>query len=143
MKPPEGMNAEAWLERCVEKTVGAPVDTQTRGTLLFALSTLGSLVHDLTFIQKLISEEMMQESPFTFIEQFSFEEHLRRENARKYLIPHILVELTSRFPSIDVQSVKQALESIHDYDRLVELHNRVNDTTSVEAFLQALYESKV
>ena len=64
MKPPEGMNTEAWLERCVEKTVGAPVDTQTRGTLLFALSTLGSLAHDLTFIQKLISEEIMQESPY-------------------------------------------------------------------------------
>ena len=85
----------------------------------------------------------MQESPFTFIEQFSFEEHLRRENARKYLIPHILVELTSRFPSSDVQSVKQALESIHDYDRLVELFDRVNVTPNVEAFLQELSEAEV
>ena len=40
MKPPEGMNKEAWLERCVEKTVGAPVDTQTRGMLLFCVIKL-------------------------------------------------------------------------------------------------------
>ena len=86
---------------------------------------------------------MMQESPFTFIEQFSFEEHLRRENARKYLIPHILAKLTSRFPSSDVQSVKQALESVHDYDRLVELSDRVSVTPNVEAFLQELNASKV
>ena len=64
MKPPVGMNTEAWLERCVETTRSAPVDNQTRGTLLFALSTLSSLAHDPTFFQKHISAEMMQESPF-------------------------------------------------------------------------------
>ena len=64
MRPPTDMNTEVWLRKCVEKTEAAPVDTQTRGTLLFALSMLGSLAHDLTFLQKLISEEIMQESPF-------------------------------------------------------------------------------
>lgn len=68
---------------------------------------------------------------------------LRRENARKYLIPHILVKLISRFPSGDVQSVQQALESIQDYDRLVDLYKRVNDTPNVEAFLQELSEAEV
>ena len=57
------MNTEAWLEICVETTRTVPVDSQTRETLLFALSTLGSLAHDLTFFQKHISEAMMQESP--------------------------------------------------------------------------------
>ena len=66
MKPPVGMNSEVWLEKCVKKTVGAPVDIQTRGTLLFALSTLGSLTYDLTFIQELISEEIMRESTFIY-----------------------------------------------------------------------------
>jgi hypothetical protein len=64
MSSPTGMGTEVWLERCVEKTVVAPVDPQTRGTLLFALSTLGSLAHDLTFIQKLISEETRPMSRF-------------------------------------------------------------------------------
>ncbi len=64
MKPPEDLNTEAWLQKCVETTESAQVDSQTRGTLLFALSTLGSLTHDANLFQKLISEEMMQESPF-------------------------------------------------------------------------------
>ncbi len=136
MKPPEGMNTEAWLERCVEKTVSAPVDSQTRGTLLFALSTLSSLAYDLTFIQTLISEEMMQESPFPFIE------HLRKQGieqgARENCITNILSVLTKRFPLGDVQPVSVALESIEDLDRLTELHLTAIDTPNVEAFLQEL-----
>ena len=136
MKPPEGMNTEAWLERCVEKTVVAPVDTQTRGTLLFALSTLGSLAHDLTFLQTLISEEMMQESPFPFIE------HLRKQGARETFINNILSVLTERFPLSDVQPVEQALESIEDLEQLTELLRTAVRTASVETFLQGLDASE-
>ncbi len=132
MKPPEGTDKEEWLERCVEKTVDAPVDTQTRGTLLFALSTLGSLEYDLTFIQTLISEEMMQKSPFPYIE------HLRKQGARENSINFILSVLTERFPLSDVQPVEQALESILDLDRLTELHRTAVRTSSVETFLQGI-----
>ena len=48
MNPPKDMTTEAWLQECVEKIESAPVDTKTRGTLLFALSLLGGLVHDPT-----------------------------------------------------------------------------------------------
>ena len=141
MKPPEGMNKEAWLERCVEKTVGAPVDPQTRGTLLFALSTLGSLAHNLTFIQTLISEEMMQVSPFPFIE------HLRKQGfeqgARENCITNILSVLAERFPMSDVQPIGQVLESIEELDRLTELHRTAVRTSSVETFLQALNATEV
>ena len=64
MKAPVGITSEAWVQKCIEKTESAPVDKQTRGTLLFALSTLGSLSIDPSLFQNLISEEMMQESPF-------------------------------------------------------------------------------
>jgi hypothetical protein len=130
MRPPTGMRTEVWLRKCVEKTEAAPVDTQTRGTLLFALSTLGSIAHDLTFLQKLISEEMMQESPFI--------EHLMQKGARENSINNIQSVLTKRFPQSDVQHVEQALESIQDLDRLTELHLTAIDTPSVEAFLQEL-----
>ena len=137
MKPPEGMNKEAWLERCVEKTVDAPVDTQTRGTLLFALSTIGSLEYDLTFIQKLISEEMMQKSPFPYIE------HLRKQGARENSINNTLSVLTKRFQLSDVQPVADALESIEDLEHLTELHLTAIDIPSVEAFLQGIDATKV
>ena len=129
------MNTEVWLQKCVEKTEAAPVDTQTRGTLLFALSTLGSLAHDLTFLQKLISEEMMRESPFI--------EHLMQKGARENSINNIQSVLTTRFPQSDVQDVEHALESIQDLEYLSTLLLTAIDTPSVEAFLQTLNGSGV
>ena len=134
MRPPTDMNTEVWLRKCVEKTEAAPVDTQTRGTLLFALSMLGSLAHDLTFLQKLISEEIMQESPF-------YEHIIQRgieQGSREMSVKNILSVLTERFPQSDVQPVEQALESIQDIDRLTKLLLTAIDTPSVEAFLQEL-----
>ena len=64
MKPPADMTPEAWVERCVQTTQQASVDKETRGTLLFALSLFGSLVHPPEFFQDPISEAIMQESPF-------------------------------------------------------------------------------
>ena len=64
MKPPAGMSAETWIEKCIETTHAADVDQQTRGTLLFALSLFGSLAHPPEFFQDRILEEIMQESPF-------------------------------------------------------------------------------
>ena len=133
MKPPEGMDAETWLEKCVEKTVAAPVDSQTRGTLLFAMSTLSSLVHDLTFLQRLISEEMMQEFPYI--------EHLKQQGARENSINYILSVITERFPNNDVQPVAEALEAIEDLDRLSELHRSAVKTPSIDTYLQELHSS--
>ena len=64
MKPPADLTAEAWIERCVQTTQQASVDKETRGTLLFALSLFGSLVHPLELFQNPITEALMQESPF-------------------------------------------------------------------------------
>ena len=139
MKLPKNIDTEEWLKKCVEKIEAAPVDTQTRGTLFLALSTLGNLVYDITLLQKFISEEMMQESPFI--------EHLiqkyTEQGARENSINNIQSVLTKRFPQSNVQPIEQALESIQDLDRLTELHLTAIDTPSVEAFLQALNGSEL
>ncbi len=138
MKPPEGINTEAWLQRCVEKTETAPVDSQTRGTLLFALSLLGGLVHDPSFFEKLITEEIMQESPFyELIIQRGVERGVQ-QGARETSIKNIQAVLTKRFQLSDIQPVAEALESIQDLDRLSELHLIAIDTPSVVAFLQTI-----
>ena len=137
MRPPVGMNTEAWLQKCVEKTESAPVDTQTRGTLLFALSTLGSLTYDASLFQKLILEEMMQESPFIeLIMQRGIEQVI------EVCIRNILSVLTKRFPLEDVQPVAKALESFHDLDQLSELHSIAIDIPSIEEFLRELETSE-
>ena len=143
MKPPEGINTEVWLQRCVEKTEAAPVDSQTRGTLLFALSMFGGLVHDPSFFEKLITEEIMQESPFYEIVIKRGVEQGVQQGARENSIKNIQTVLTERFPQSDVQSVVEALESIQDIDRLTELHRTAVRTFSVETFLQRIDKEEV
>lgn len=64
MKLPADMTAAAWVARRIQTTQQASVDKETRGTLLFALSLFGSLVHPPELFQNPISEAIMQESPF-------------------------------------------------------------------------------
>ena len=141
MKPPAGLSPEAWLQKCVETTESAPVDSQTLATLLFALSTFGSLNYDVSLFQKLISEGIMQESPFIeLIMQRGIDRGI--EQGIEVCIRNILSVLTKRFPLEDVQPVAKALESIKDLDRLSEIHLSAIDTPSVETFLQELEASE-
>ena len=142
MKPPEGINTEAWLQRCVEKTEAALIDTQTRGTLLFALSLLGGLVHDPSFFEKLITEEIMQESPFyEIVIKRGVEQGVQQgvqQGSRETTIKNVLSVLTERFPQSDVQPVVEALESFQDLDHLTILLRKAVKTPSVKEFLQAI-----
>ena len=141
MRPPVDINTEAWLQQCIEKTESAPVDSQTRGTLLYALSTLGSLTYDTNLFQKLISEEMMQESPFyEVIMQRGIERGI--EQGIEVCIRNILSVLTRRFPLEDVQPIEQALESFQDLDQLSELHSIAIDIPSIKEFLKKVETSE-
>ena len=64
MRPPSGMSSEAWVEKCIETTRAASVDGRTRGTLLYALSLFGALVHPPELFEDPVLEAIMQESPF-------------------------------------------------------------------------------
>ena len=64
MKPPEDMPPRAWVEKCIETTQAADVDSEMQGTLLFGLSVFGSLVHPSEFFQDPLLEAIMQKSPF-------------------------------------------------------------------------------
>ena len=138
MRPPVNLNTEAWLQKCVETTESAPVDSQTRSTLLFALSILGSLTYDPSLFQKLISEEMMQESPFIeLIMQRGIE-----QGALQNCIKNILSILTKRFPWSDTEPVAKILDSIQNLERLSELHHIALDISNVETFLQEIEKSE-
>ena len=146
MRPPEGLNTEAWLQQCIEKTESAPVDTQTRGTLLYALSTLGSLTYDANLFQKLISEEMMQESPFYELilqrgKELGIEQGIE-QGSLENCIKNILSVLTERFPLSDTEPVAEVLESIQDLDRLSKLLRIAVQTSSVETFIQEVETSE-
>ena len=142
MKPPDDLSDEAWVQKCVETTRAAPVDTQTRGTLLFALSTLGSINYDLGIFHKLISEEMMQESPFyEYIKNRGIEQGIE-QGSRENCIKNILSILMERFPLSNTEGVVKTLEGIPDLDRLSEFLRKAIHTSSVESFLQEVETSK-
>ena len=133
-----GMTSEAWVEKCVETTVSARVDDQTRATLLFALSIFGSLAHSPELFQAFISEEIMRESPFyEVVMQRGIEQGIE-QGARETSINNILAVLTARFRQRDLQPVKYALEAIPDTDRLTQLLQTAALTPTFEVFLQAL-----
>ena len=150
MKPPADLTAETWIERCVQTTQQASVDKQTRGTLLFALSLFGSLVHPLELFQNPITEALMQESPFyEHVLQQGVEQGVEQgiaqgveqgiaQGARQMSIESILLILTERFPDADVPAVQPVLETIADLNRLRELNRNALSTKSFRAFREEL-----
>lgn len=138
MKPPSGMTAAAWVERCIQTTKAAPVDKQTRGTLLYALSVFGGLVHPPELFQDPVLEEIMQESPvYERIIQRGIEQGIE-QGARQTTIENTLATLEARFPDIDVNALKPSLEAITDLNRLKALNLNASLVTSFHAFQRKL-----
>ena len=134
MRPPSGMTSQAWVETCIEATKVAPVDSQTRGTLLYALSVFGALVHPPELFQDPTLEAIMQESPV-------YERVIQRgieQGSRETTIENTLSVLTARFPDADAKSIKSMLEAIADLDHLKQLHLNASLANSFRAFQEDL-----
>ena len=134
MKPPAGMAPNVWIERCMRTAQAAPTDKETRGTLLFALSLFGSLVHPSELFQDPIAEAIMQESPFY---QHVMQQGIE-QGARQMSIESTLLILTERFPTADVPAVKPVLEAIADLNQLRQLNLNASIATSFHAFQEQL-----
>ena len=138
MKPPADLTAAAWIQRCVQTTRQVSVDKETRGTLLFALSLFGSLVHPLELFQNPITEALMQESPFyERVLQQGVEQGIA-QGARQMSIESTLLILTERFPDADVPAVQPRLEAIADLNRLRQLSRNALSARSFDAFREQL-----
>ena len=143
MRPPVGMSSAAWVEACVSKAYVAPVDSATRSTLLYATSLLGSLAHGPDLFEKLISEEIMQESPFyEVVLQRGVERGIEQgieQGARETAVRNILTVLTTRFPGSDIRQAAVALEASLSIEQLDQLLNTALVAATFNDFLQALH----
>ncbi|MDE0013777.1 MAG: hypothetical protein OXU36_21730 [Candidatus Poribacteria bacterium] len=138
MSPPSGTSGRVWVEKCVSAAVDAPVDETTRATLLFGMSVFGSFVHPDEFFRELITEEIMQESPFyESLRQRHLQEGIER-GARAHAIENTLAVLNARFPGSDVDRVKAILEGVGDLERLKTLNLNASLVPSFEVFLRGL-----
>ena len=138
MKPPADMPPQVWVEKCIETTQAADVDSQTRATLLFGLSLFGSLVHPPELFQDPILEAIMQESPFyERIVERSFKQGIEQgieQGARQTSIESTLNILNERFPNADLKPIRTALEAIADLNRLKALNLTASIASSFHAF---------
>ena len=62
MKPPVGMTLERWVQECVDTTMAAPVDQWRQADLLYGIYLFGGVVFNSELLDRLIPEELMQES---------------------------------------------------------------------------------
>ncbi len=151
MKPPEGINSNRWLEKCIDVTTSVPTDQHTRDTLLAALGIFGGLVYEPQLIKQLLPEGIMQESPFFqhYIQEAKIEakqEGLKEgieqgieQGERKGTIESIIALLGRQFETEAVHALKPALESIDDLQDLRQLLLAVPQSDSLEAFMQSLH----
>ena len=132
MKPPTDMDSEHWLQACIDATRATPVDQQTHADLLHGISVFGGIVYNAELLERLIPEELMQESK-TYQRQ---RERILRENT----INHISVVLKAKFSVDIVNALNPLIHNISDVQRLEELLDAAAKVQNIEAFVQLLNE---
>ena len=141
MKPPAGLDDEAWLSRCVEAAESLPQGASERADYLGCLGVLSGLKFDWGTIHKFISEATMYESS---VVQHFFQQGIEQgieQGARDSIIEGILEALDVRFNSGVVQTLQPTLESIEGLQRLKDLRREAFHAQSLEAFAQTLAAS--
>ena len=137
MKPPEGIDALAWLNQCVETTKSLSLDVPIRNNLLLEMWVMGGLIHDSDAIAHLFPEDIMQESSvYQDITQRARAEGVEL-GAKANAIESILQILEIRFQATQ-GSIKPALEAIDDLQRLKALLSEAVETETLEAFIDKL-----
>ena len=108
------------------------MDQQTQADLLYGISVFGGIVYNAELLDRLIPEELMQESK-TYQRQ---RERILRENT----INHISVVLKAKFPADIVNALTPIIQNINDVQRLEELHMAAAQVKNIESFAQMLSE---
>lgn len=141
MKPPAGLDDEAWLSRCVEAAESLSQGASERADYLGCLGVLSGLKFDWGTIHKFISEATMYESS---VVQHFFQQGIEQgieQGAKDSIIEGILEALDVRFNSGVVQTLQPMLESIEGLQRLKDLRREAFHAQSLEAFAQTLAAS--
>ena len=113
-----------------------------QGTLLFALSLFGSLVHPNELFQDPLLEAIMQNSPFyEHVIQRGDEQGYKRgieQGARQNSIENTLATLKARFPQADVNAIIPRLEAIDDINQLKQVNLNASLADSFLEFQKTL-----
>ena len=134
MVSPSSMSEAEWAAKCIDAARAAPVDETTRATLFFAMRVFSNFGDLEELFDTLITEDIMQASPF----YQELQQRFLQQGVEQGTRDNILAVLTARFPNGDVETVKPTLEAISDLEELNQLLRTASLTGSFEAFRQAL-----
>ena len=137
MKPPEEMDPQEWLRRCVEVAEAFPMDVADKPNYLAAMAILCNVIFDFQDIREIIPEEILMQSD---VVQY-FKEQGIEQGARESIIESILESLEFRFSARGVEELKPMLENVETLRRLKELRREALRAYSVETFTQMLLKN--
>ena len=132
MQPPTGMDIERWVQTCVDTAQAAPVDQITQADLLHGISVFGGIVYNAELLNRLIPEELMQESKTYQL--------LMERAARETTIENTLALLADQFQPETVSALTPALRNVNDLQKLKRLLLAAARVQNIEAFAQMLHE---
>ena len=154
MRPPARMEGLQWAIQCNERTKALTLPSAIRSNLLASQWVLSGLIHPHQEIGGFLSEEVMRESSvFQHLVETADKERYqqgiqlgiqqgiqqgRQQGARENAIKNVFGVLAFRFDGLADQSIRSALESIQDLQRLEELHREALSAETLEAFTRAL-----
>ena len=134
MQRPAGLDAEAWLRRCVHAAQAVVMDETRKANYLTDLAILSGLVYTSDTILTIISEETMYESS---IVQYFTEKGLEQgleQGGQEFLLD----VLALRFPADQVRPLADRIAAIDDVQRLKHLHRAAIQVPTLEDFSNLL-----
>ena len=163
MKRSSGIDANRWLEKCIDAIALASVDQNTREILFAALGVFSGIVFEPELIYERLPEGIMQESPFIqyCLEKFSAEatqeaykqgkeqgekkgeEKGEEKGEKKGTIQSIISLLETQFQPDAVKVLEPTLERIDDMQRLRELLLAAPRVDTLETFMQYMSNGNV
>ena len=128
------MAIKQWLRQCVQRAEALPMDEATQANFLTNLAIMSGLGYDYQIIQRIIPEDIMNES--SVIQHFAEQgiERGREQVGREFL----LEVLALRFHPEDIHQLASRIEAIDDVQRLKQLHRAAIQVPSLEAFRHLL-----
>ena len=142
MQPPAGVDAEAWLRRCVHRAQQVPMDETRKASYLADLAVLSGLVYNLETVRTIIAEETMYESS---VVQYFTEKALKKgieqgieQGGRDRAIEDLLDVLEIRFGLAASDPLAARIGAIDDVQHLKQLHRAAIQVPSLEAFRNLL-----
>ncbi len=138
MKPPEGMDPDAWLHQCIHTARTRPIARTSKADYLAGMVALSELVYESETISDIILKEgimdlIRESSLFQHLTQQSREES-REEGREQGLRESILDVLEIRFDLPASHPISARIAAIDDLQRLKQLLRAAIQVVSLEAF---------